>query len=133
MQPGDVVLEAAGCSYYPFGRLPFNRVSAFTGVPTIIGWANHERQWRAGQPELLAAIPTRQADVARIFVDPSGELADRYDVRWLFVGEYEAGSWRAECESAGPYRGSDDPSFPGPEWEEAFRSGETRVYRRLAP
>ncbi len=63
--PGDVVLEAAGCSYLPFDRLPFNRVSAFTGVPTVIGWGNnHQRQWRAGQPELLAEIDRREADVA---------------------------------------------------------------------
>jgi uncharacterized membrane protein len=131
-EPGDVVLEAAGCSYIPFGRLPFNRVSAFTGVPTVIGWANHERQWRAGQPDLIAAIASRQSDVAGIYADLSGPLTDRYGVDWLFVGDYETGTWRAECESAGPYEGITAPSFPGPGWEEAFRSGETHVYRRVA-
>jgi uncharacterized membrane protein len=132
-EPGDVVLEAAGCSYYPFGRLPFNRVSAFTGLPTVIGWANHERQWRAGQPELIGDIAARQADVAGIYADPSGPLAYRYGVEWLFVGSYESGEWRADCESAGPYDGLDAPSFPGPGWEETFREGETRVYRRASP
>jgi uncharacterized membrane protein len=131
--PGDVVLEAAGCSYFPFGRLPFNRVAAFTGVPTVIGWANHERQWRAGQPDLSAAIPSRQRDVANIYGDPSGSLADQYGVQWLFVGDYEIGNWQTECESAGPYAGIDTPSFPGPDWEEAFRSGDVRIYRRGTP
>ena len=132
-QPGDVVLEAAGCSYYPFGRLPFNRVSAFTGIPTVIGWSNHERQWRAGQPDRLADIPARQSDVARIYADPSGPEADRYGVEWLFVGEYETGNWRAECESAGPYDGVAASDYPGSGWAEAFRSGDVRVFRRAAP
>jgi YYY domain-containing protein len=131
-EPGDVVLEAAGCSYIPFDRLPFSRVSAFTGIPTVIGWANHERQWRAGQAEHIAAIPAHQSDVAGIYADPSGPIADRYGVDWIFVGDYETGNWRAECESAGPYEGVTAPSFPGPGWDEAFRSGETRVYRRVA-
>ncbi len=131
-EPGDVVLEAAGCSYYPFDRLPFNRVSAFTGIPTIIGWANHERQWRAGQPDLIAAIPSRQSDVATMYADPSGALAARYNIKWLFVGEYETGNWQAECESSGPYDGVSAPSFPGPDWEVAFRSGDVRVYSRVS-
>ncbi len=102
--PGDVVLEAAGCSYLPFDRLPFNRVSAFTGVPTVIGWGNnHQRQWRAGQPELLDQIGRREADVAEMFAHPDSPLFDTYGVTWLFLGEYESGDWQTECETAGPY------------------------------
>ena len=52
---------------------------------------------------------------------------------WLFVGEYEIGEWQAECEVAGPYDGIGAASFPGPGWEEAFRSGGARVYRRVSP
>jgi YYY domain-containing protein len=133
-RPEDVVLEAAGCSYGPlreFGALPFNRVSAFTGIPTVIGWENHERQWRAGQPALLDAIGGRQQDVAQMFADPASPLIERYGVRWLFVGDYEAADWRSECPVAGSYRGNADPDFPGPDWEEAFRSGDTRIYRRI--
>jgi len=128
--PGDIVLEAAGCSYLPFDRLPFNRVSAFTGVPTVIGWANHERQWRAGQPQFLAQIDRRQADVAAMFADPNSPLFDTYGVTWLFVGEYESGDWKTDCETAGPYdlRPLLDESDSA--WHEAFRAGDTRIYRR---
>jgi uncharacterized membrane protein len=130
--PGDVVLEAAGCSYYPFNRLPFNRVAAFTGVPTVIGWGNnHQRQWRAGQPELVAQIDRREADVAAMFADPDSPLFDAYGVTWLFVGEYESGNWQTECETAGPY---DIPSLQEESdsfWDEAFRAGDTRIYRRI--
>ena len=130
--PGDVVLEAAGCSYLPFDRLPFNRVSAFTGVPTVIGWGNnHQRQWRAGQPELLGEIDPREANVAEMFAHPGSPLFDTYGVTWLFVGEYESGDWRTECKTAGPYDISPLLEEPNSVWEEAFRAGDTRIYRRI--
>jgi YYY domain-containing protein len=129
--PGDIVLEAAGCSYYPFDRLPFNRVAAFTGVPTIIGWGNnHQRQWRAGQPELVAQIDRREADVAAMFADPDSPLFGTYGVTWLFVGEYELGDWRADCETAGPYDVASLLQQSNSGWDEAFRAGDTRIYRR---
>ena len=133
-EPGDVVLEAAGCSYRPLSdSIPFNRVAAFTGVPTVIGWSdNHQRQWRAGQPELLDQIRTREADVSAMFADPSSSLVDLYEVTWLFVGDFERGDWRADCPAAGPYPGIERLGYPGSGWEEAFRSGDTAVYRRLA-
>jgi YYY domain-containing protein len=129
--PGDVVLEAAGCSYLPFDRLPFNRVSAFTGLPAIIGWGNnHQRQWRAGQPALLDEIERRETDVAEMFAHPDSPLFDKYGVTWLFVGEYESGDWKTECETAGPYDISPLLDEPNSVWEEAFRAGDTRIYRR---
>jgi len=129
--PGDVVLEAAGCSYRPSGRLPFNRVSAFTGIPTVIGWDGHERQWRAGQPELIDDIAKRQADVKSMLADPSSPLFADYNVTWLFVGAYETGDWQRECEFAGHLASQLATDFPGPGWEESYKSGATRVYRRV--
>ena len=130
--PGDVVLEAAGCSYLPFDRLPFNRVSAFTGVPSVIGWANnHQRQWRGGQPMLIAEIEQRQADVIEMFRDPNSPLIDKYGVTWLFVGEYETGDWRPICATAGPYQIAGLPENGTSIWEPAFQSGGTRIYQRF--
>lgn len=131
--PNDVVLEAAGCSYRPSGRLPFNRVSAFTGIPTVIGWDGHERQWRAGQPELIDDIEQRQADVRSMFADPSSPLFTDYNVTWLFFGAYETGDWRAECDLTGGPANQWASGFPGPGWEESHTSGATRVYRRRDP
>jgi YYY domain-containing protein len=130
--PGDVVLEAAGCSYLPFDRLPFNRVSAFTGVPSVIGWANnHQRQWRAGQPMLIDEIEQRQADVSEMFRNPDSGLFDKYGVTWLFVGEYETGDWRPICATAGAYQIARLPQNGTSVWEPAFQSGGTRIYRRV--
>jgi uncharacterized membrane protein len=130
--PGDVVLEAAGCSYLPFNRLPFNRVSAFTGVPTVIGWANnHQRQWRAGQTELIDEIDQRQADVPAMFADADNPLFDQYGVTWLFIGEYETGEWRSDCATAGPYDIAQFAENGTSQWALAFRSGNTQIYERI--
>ncbi len=131
-QPGDSVLEVAGCSYHPFGRLPFNRVSAFTGIPTVIGWDNHERQWRAGQPAHLEQIGERQSEVAALFGNPDSALVDEYGIQWLFVGEFETGNWQAECDTAGPYESVTASTFPGPNWDEVFSSGDIRLFRRTS-
>ena len=130
--PGDVVLEAAGCSYLPFDRLPFNRVSAFTGVPSVIGWANnHQRQWRAGQPMLIDEIDQRQADVIDMFRDADSPLFAKYGVNWLFVGEYETGNWQSICATAGPYQIAGLSENENSVWEPAFQSGGTRIYKRV--
>jgi len=131
--PGDVVLEAVGCAYHPISDLPFNRVSAYTGIPTIFGWRNHESQWRDGQPALRAAFDARERDVRRLFADPRGPLLDRYGVDWLYLGRYETGDWRDECPTAGPYEGIDAAGYPGSGWELAFESGDVRIYRREEP
>lgn len=131
-RPDDVLLEAAGCAYQPISRVPFNRVSAFTGVPTVLGWGGHERQWRAGQPELIDAIPERERDVARAFADPDGDAIERYGVTLLYVGRYERDDAGSVCEVAGAYPAVRAAGYPGPGWETAFESGEVRVYRRSA-
>ncbi|MBA3450804.1 MAG: hypothetical protein H0T18_06290, partial [Chloroflexia bacterium] len=130
VEPGDILLEAAGCSYHPFGCLPFNRISAFTGIPTAIGWDNHERQWRAGQPEALEQIARRQEDVASMMADPESGLFEKYGITWLIVGDYEVGNWRSECPTAGPYATLNRSALPGASWDEVFASDQTRIYRR---
>ena len=45
---GAVVLEATGDPYSEFAR-----ISSHTGIPTVLGWANHESLWRAHEPEVM--------------------------------------------------------------------------------
>lgn len=79
-----VIVEAVGPSYSEFGR-----VSARTGLPTILGWPGHEVQWR-GSDRFFRG---READVAEIYGgrDPVRlrELLARYRVRYVYFGELE--------------------------------------------
>jgi YYY domain-containing protein len=87
---GAVVLEAVGPDYSAFGHA---RISTFTGLPTVLGWPGHERQW-AHDPG------TRAADVARMYrggADEARPLLRRYGVRFVVVGPIE----RADYGDAG--------------------------------
>lgn len=79
-----VVLEATGDPYSYFAR-----VSANTGLPTLLGWANHESVWRG--PD--ARIAERRRDVDRLYtesdLDAVRSLLERYRIRYVFVGDLE--------------------------------------------
>lgn len=130
----DVVLEAAGCSYgNPYvSDVRNNRVSAFTGVPTVIGWGGHEGQWRNGQPE-RDEIAIRQGDVRAMFQDPTSELFDRYGVTYLYVGTLERDGDPGCRFLEQPYEAVSAPGYPGDGWEVAFQSDEVTIFRRLEP
>ena len=82
-----VILEApgrGGSSYVYEGR-----VSALTGLPTLLGWAGHEGQWR-GSYEVQSA---REPDIDLIYntLDPeaASALLDKYEVAYVYVGPLE--------------------------------------------
>jgi YYY domain-containing protein len=105
--PGSVVLELAeltlpdgsrrGGAYNGDGG---SGVSAATGIPTVIGWVGHQRQWRGGDPELLGALEVRRSDVETIFttldVAEAQRLLANYGVRYIYVGGLERSAFPPE-------------------------------------
>jgi YYY domain-containing protein len=86
--PGDaVVLEAVGDDYSAFGH---GRISTFTGLPTVMGWAGHELQWGHDpgnrRQEVEQLYRTTDLAIAR-------PLLDKYDVRYVVVGPIERTSY----------------------------------------
>jgi uncharacterized membrane protein len=82
--PDDaVVLEAVGEDYSAFGH---SRISTFTGLQTVLGWAGHELQW-GHDPG------TRAQEVARAYSAPTAAGAEpvlrRHGVRYVVVGPLE--------------------------------------------
>ena len=90
--PGTVVLEADGLSYQENGR-----ISAFTGLPTVIGWHTHEHLWRSADKDAvdgyLPDIDVRENDVETIYTtddrDTAIQLIKKYDVGYIVVGAVE--------------------------------------------
>ena len=80
--PSDVVAEAAGTSYNYSSR-----VSAMTGLTTPLGWAAHENGWRSG----AASVGDVMSDLQQMYENPGKTLSlmDKYNVKYLFVGEVE--------------------------------------------
>lgn len=80
-----VVLEAVGGQYSGYGR-----VSANTGLPTLLGWPGHEWQWRGSDhPE----PGRRESIVEQIYTAPDlsmvSFLLDEFDVAFIYVGDLE--------------------------------------------
>jgi uncharacterized membrane protein len=80
----DVVLEETGDAYTWSGR-----ISTFSGVPTILGWGNHEAGWRDDWKPILA----RRKEVDTIYLAPvspgARALIRRRNITWIVVGEHE--------------------------------------------
>ncbi len=110
----SAVLEAFGNDYTPHGR-----VSSSTGVPTVLGWAGHEIQWR-GSHEPLSG---RQEDIATIYttedVEEARRLLDRYGVDYVYVGDRERQAY-----------GEAGMAKFGEIMDAVFQQGGVTVYRR---
>ncbi len=98
VQGDPVIVEAYG----PQGGdyTDYNRVSAFTGLPTIVGWAGHEYQWRVNwlnNPTNANDFYSRGAAVNAIYTskDPKTvlDLMGRYQAQYLYVGNLELSTY----------------------------------------
>jgi len=133
-RPGDVVLEAPGCSYGVAAGLPHDRVSMATGLPTVIGWHFHEYQWRSGRPEELAEIGQRQADVNTIYRDPTSPMArallEQYRVRYIYVGTHERDGYEPGCTVGPPYPEDGLAALEQLGWSRVFQQGDVVIFER---
>jgi uncharacterized membrane protein len=87
-----VIAEAVGNDY-----TLASRISAATGIPTIVGWVGHQSQWR-GSPEPYAG---RFEDVEALYrtasLEEAQQIIDKYGVTYIYVGQLE----RQQYETSG--------------------------------
>lgn len=91
VQGSPVIVEAVGPDYSNYGR-----VSAFTGLPTLMGWAGHEYQWRVNwlnDPAQSAQFDRRGKDVDAVYTNTDAtavlSVLARYQAQYLYVGPLE--------------------------------------------
>lgn len=108
-----VIVEAVGESYTDFAR-----VSANTGLPTILGWRVHEWLWRGSFDE----AGLRTEEVKEIYEDEdlekTKELLEKYKVDFVFIGDLEKEE----------YPNLDEEKF-NELGKLLFSSGETKIYQ----
>lgn len=79
-----VILEAYGGSYTFYGR-----VSAYTGLPTLLGWGGHELQWRGNYDE----PGRREPLINRLYTSTDPQelraLLDEFGIQYVYVGPLE--------------------------------------------
>lgn len=112
----DVVVEAPGEAYVSES----NRLSAWTGVPTPLGWPGHELQWRGDD----AVIKARLSDLKRIYTSNDPEeiqrLLEEYDATYLYIGPYERQKFNLQDE---------DIAFYDASLEIVYAAAGIRIYR----
>lgn len=89
------IVEAFGSDYSDYGR-----ISAFTGLPTIMGWEGHEWQWRVNwvnRGANSADFFRRIGDINQIYTSNLPQtvlgLMGYYGARYLYVGALEQATY----------------------------------------
>jgi YYY domain-containing protein len=110
------IVESSGGSYSDSAF-----ISAFTGLPTVLGWDFHEYQWRGSTQE----SSKREPEVAKIYQSADSQqvlaLLDKYDVDYVYVGPVEKRKYSMQ-------------SGAGQRFErfltKVYDEGAVRIYRR---
>ncbi|MEA3397441.1 MAG: DUF2298 domain-containing protein, partial [Chloroflexota bacterium] len=82
-----VILETPADSHQAY--VYEGRVSALTGLPTVLGWSGHEYQWRGSYEEQAR----REQDIQQLFTTSdlalTRALLERYEIVYVYVGPVE--------------------------------------------
>jgi len=121
-QQDVVVAEASFAgSYDQFaGGVGSGRVAGITGLPTILGWQGHERQWRG--VGYNSAVGLREGDIIDLYsdlrMDKAAFIIDNYGIDYIVFGPVERERYGADGEL----------KFIET-LEIACENGDTRIYR----
>ena len=89
-----VLLEAPGRAYSGDSR-----ISTWTGIPTVVGWIQHQELWRGSQEQ----ISVRVADVDLAYqtndLKTLRAVVDRYGVTHVIFGDSERRRYGEEAEA----------------------------------
>jgi YYY domain-containing protein len=101
---GSVVVILEAPSVPPGGSYTYEgRISAFSGFPTLLGWAVHESQWRGNYAEQ----GKREPDIATIYTTSDAQTAldllHKWEVSYVILGSPELSYIQRLCEQ--PERG----------------------------
>ncbi len=110
------IAEAPGDRYAAYTYQ--GRISAFTGLPTLLGWGGHQNQWRGNYAEPGRREPMIEQLFATSDIVEARRILDEFDVRYVIVGQPERDRYPAEGLAK-------FDAFGAP----VFRSGDTVVYQ----
>ena len=79
-----VILEAQGDSYTDYAR-----ISANTGLPTVLGWTVHEWLWRGSYDIPAPRITDVQTIYETTNLQTARQLLKEYNVQYVYVGTLE--------------------------------------------
>ncbi|MGB2695547.1 MAG: DUF2298 domain-containing protein [Dehalococcoidia bacterium] len=80
-----VVAQAVGDSYQD----DKSRVAGATGLPTILGWMGHERQWHGDDKEQIGRPEDLQTLYTSTDLDQVRSVLEKYHVKYVFLSPVE--------------------------------------------
>jgi len=86
--PTSTIVEAVGGQYSSFGR-----VSSISGIPTILGWAGHEYQWRGATAEPAERETAVEVIYSQANWPQTVELLNRYNIDFIYYGSLEKSTY----------------------------------------
>ncbi|MEK7777462.1 MAG: DUF2298 domain-containing protein, partial [Chloroflexota bacterium] len=112
-RPGDVIVEGVGDDYSSYGR-----VSASTGVPTVLGWVGHEQQWRGSSKPFEGRLQAVERFYKTDDPQEAKEILRQYGVTYIFMGPRERAKY-----------GIQDAKKFDALGDVAFQEGDVVIYR----
>ncbi len=88
-----VILEAPGDRFRAY--VYEGRVAAHTGLPSLLGWAGHEHQWRGSSDEQARREPDIETLYISVDLDEVLTLLDKYGISYVYVGPLERERYHA--------------------------------------
>ena len=73
------------------------RVASWTGLPTVLGWYNHETQWRGNTDLQQQRLPDITEIYSTLDEARARELLQKYGVAYVFVGYEEQKQYPADA------------------------------------
>lgn len=90
---GKNLVEAVGDSF-----TEYNAISAYTGIPTVVGWRAHEWLWRGSYDE----VGKREAEVSQIYANNDTALTEslikKYRIGWIVISRREREKYQIDEE-----------------------------------
>ena len=81
---GSVILEATGDPYRELAR-----ISTHTGLPTVMGWSNHEGLWRGNDQEVSVRTQLVRGFYSTADEESAMEIVKKFGVRYVVLGDLE--------------------------------------------
>jgi len=92
-----VILEAPGAPLDPYGGYNYTgRISAMTGLPTLLGWGGHQSQWRGNYDEPARREPDIELLYNTSDIRQAQTLLDKYGITYVIVGPLERERYSAQ-------------------------------------
>jgi uncharacterized membrane protein len=108
-----VILEAQGDSYTDYAR-----ISANTGLPTVLGWTVHEWLWRGSYDVPAPRITDVQTLYESSDINVTKSLIRKYDVQYVYLGDLERDKY---------------PNLNEEKWDQLgtiiYHQGDTKIYK----